>query len=285
MGFRRPFVVFACVLSASAVVFAAHAATRDDGVEPKNGGMYPPGTVVRGSCTVTPGETTYTGVVSYLLVLDYFGLWMQNAEQFDVDTGCKVRVTAPGKYRIETYHITQDGLGEPSDVDFEIRDKDVNDCKGSRNAITSVWTPSGKTYGLGGEQLQTGRTYDFPEDVELTLGDGSIVRMKAQSQVRMSNCGTSENRPVTMKIILGKVWATVTKHLGGGEMELQTERAVCGNRGTKWWMAYDPERQLTTVHVDSGRVWIRNKFGKPKTLELHAGQTATQQGNGQPRLR
>lgn len=54
---------------------------------------------------------------------------------------------------------------------------------------------------------------------------------------------------------------------------------ICGNRGTVYWISFDGATKQTTVHVDSGSVWLR---ANGRTITVKAGQTATKTGAAVP---
>lgn len=161
----------------------------------------------------------------------------------------------------------------------------LNRCEGKANRIASVWSKSGRHYGLGGTQLAMGEVITAAENIELTLGDGSALRLAKGTQLKVDSCAASPQHRSTREVIelvLGKIWASVSK---SPEPQIQTQRAVTGTRGTKYWVAYNPAKQLTTVHVTKGSVSMRNRYGKSKTLIIKAGQTGIQQGNQLPKLK
>lgn len=89
-----------------------------------------------------------------------------------------------------------------------------------------------------------------------------------------------------MSLILGAIWAQIMKVAGPERpVEVDTPFIIVGNRGTTFSVEYDAASRTTTVTVEEGSVWVRNKFGAQKTVVAGAGQTATATGNVPPRLR
>jgi hypothetical protein len=160
-------------------------------------------------------------------------------------------------------------------------------CRGSEGRIDSVWTPSGNGHGLAGTRLTMGQTITAAEDTELRFGDGSKMRLRKGTRLKIAECPTAIEHDFHwyFNMVLGTSWHTVSKVFGSEHPEWETEHCVIGNRGTVFRFSYDPRRQLTTVHVTQGSVWMRNVRGaRRRTVIINAGQTGTQQGNGPPVL-
>lgn len=73
-------------------------------------------------------------------------------------------------------------------------------------------------------------------DMKITLNDESLLLVGANSTVRIDEAKFEglERRAFSARLVLGKVWAKVTKAVSGSEakFEVTTERAVAGVRGT-----------------------------------------------------
>lgn len=174
----------------------------------------------------------------------------------------------------------------------------ANPCLGPANTIVSVKDGEGRelsraervTMALDGPSFTRGQTVlvpsSIPKGIEIQLGDGSVTRVVSGSKLRLNKCeffkDTSPNFKMTL--FIGKVWFHVQQTLGSDtSYEVQTDRAVTGNRGTTFSVAYNDKTLTTTVEVEEGSVWFRNKLGVPKTINVEAGQTAIQTGNKPPR--
>lgn len=70
--------------------------------------------------------------------------------------------------------------------------------------------------------------------VELEAEDGSILRIGPNSSAEI-NCDaefTPDNSRISIKLVLGTIWAKVKHVLGGNAMDVKTSRAIAGVRGT-----------------------------------------------------
>jgi hypothetical protein len=95
--------------------------------------------------------------------------------------------------------------------------------------------------------------------LELTLQDQSLLRLGPQAKVRLATAtfGRSpEDRKVSAELVVGDVWAKVTKAIGaGGRFEVQTENAVAGVRGTTFRVDARADRSCV-VKVYGGAVAV-----------------------------
>ena len=102
--------------------------------------------------------------------------------------------------------------------------------------------------------------------LELTVPDGSRVRLGSSSQVVLSqgHFGKQGERKVTFTLWLGRVWAKVAKRVGGDStFEVQTHNAVAGVRGTSFAVVARADLS-SVVKVYTGSVGV-------KKLEAEAG--------------
>jgi hypothetical protein len=123
-------------------------------------------------------------------------------------------------------------------------------------------TAGGKTEALAmgsalaeGDQVETQRR----TRLELTLADGSVVRMGPLSRARLETAAfgkTTEDRRVSARLLVGNVWANVAKAVGGeARFEVRTENAVAGVRGTTFRVDASRDRSVV-VRVYSGTVAV-----------------------------
>jgi hypothetical protein len=125
------------------------------------------------------------------------------------------------------------------------------------------------TRGAGGkvEPLAVGKPV-FQGDVletrkrtrlEVKLADGSVLRLGpgSKAEVQAAAFGKSvEDRKVSAKLLVGKVWANVAKAVGGEQrFEVRTENAVAGVRGTTFRVDAATDRSVV-VKVYSGTVSV-----------------------------
>jgi hypothetical protein len=108
---------------------------------------------------------------------------------------------------------------------------------------------------LVGDVLETQRR----TRLEVRLGDGSVLRLGPSSRavVQAASFGKGvEDRKVSAKLLVGKVWANVAKAVGGEQrFEIRTENAVAGVRGTTFRVDAAADRSVV-VKVYSGAVAV-----------------------------
>ncbi len=255
------------------------------GVVPQSGRVYPTGTVVRGKCGPgawwTKFEVWAAGGWHYWRDVGDLGRQGDPSDPYF----CASTFYRPAHYRM-IYYL------DPTDVvlaSFTISAKPVNPCTDDETEIVSVENPNGGPSHLAdlkATHLTPGQVIAADQDVEMTLGDNSVIRMAAGSSLEVPagctfDAGTT-NWKIRLGLTLGKVWANITSQFGGhNDIPVSTERATLGGRYTEFWVSYDPKSQLTTLHVISGAEWIR---AASVTVNVGAGQTATQQGTHPPAL-
>ncbi len=216
-----------------------------------------------------------------------------------------VLLTKQGTYRLSVriHEFEPQAVGRPTK---NARQENViyfnvgtaNPCLGPANTIVSVKDGEGRelsraeraAMALDGPTFTRGQTVlvptTVPKGIEIQLGDGSITRVLAGSRLILNKCEFFKDTSPSFKgtLLIGKIWYHVQKTLGSEpNWEIHTERCVTGNRGTTYSIEYDPKTLTTTVEVEAGSVWVRNKFGVPKTIIVNAGQKAVQIGNRPPR--
>jgi hypothetical protein len=120
--------------------------------------------------------------------------------------------------------------------------------------------------------------------VDLTLPDGSSVRIGPNSKAQIPPCMTPDdqgNDRLTFKLLLGEIWAKVNDALGGS-VPIETERAAGGVRGSS--ITYSVDRHGATYgHVVEGRGWMR-PAGDTEVYHYRAGQTFILPVSGPARL-
>ena len=103
--------------------------------------------------------------------------------------------------------------------------------------------------------------------LEVTLADGSIVRLGpgSRAEVQAAAFGrTVEERNVSAKLLVGKVWANVAKAVGGEQrFEVKTENAVAGVRGTTFRVDAATDKSVV-VKVYSGTVAVAGEGPIPR---------------------
>jgi hypothetical protein len=95
--------------------------------------------------------------------------------------------------------------------------------------------------------------------LEVKLGDGSVLRLGPSSKAEVAAAAfgkTVEDRNVSAKLLVGKVWANVAKAVGGEQrFEVKTENAVAGVRGTTFRVDAATDRSVV-VKVYNGTVAV-----------------------------
>lgn len=134
-------------------------------------------------------------------------------------------------------------------------------------SVTFLAGEATRTAGGKAEPLAVGRSV-YQGDVletqrrtrlEVKLADGSVVRLgpSSRAEVQAAAFGkTVEQRNVSAKLVVGKVWANVAKAVGGEQrFEVKTENAVAGVRGTTFRVDAATDRSVV-VKVYSGTVAV-----------------------------
>jgi hypothetical protein len=184
---------------------------------------------------------------------------------------------------------------------FTVEPEPEKACEKKFSKIESVTDADGEEFddatrnsmGLAAPVLLRGQTVRVPKgrNVQINFENGSVIRLAGGSQLALADCNSLDGpaTPVTIKfgIILGEAWFKLVTTVFGKDAynyQVETERAVNGNRGTTFLVRWDPKTLTTTTVVESGVVWMRNKRGVPKTIDIGAGQTGIQTGEAPPRL-
>jgi len=98
--------------------------------------------------------------------------------------------------------------------------------------------------------------------LEIKLADGSLVRLAPNSTFRLGTAkaadGKADPEKGQSKLTAGKMWASVTKAVGGeSKFSVRTENAVAGVRGTTFRVNAE-EDGATVVKVYEGAVAVSN---------------------------
>jgi hypothetical protein len=254
------------------------------------GQSYPAGTTLKGVCEINPAHESWGYTTSqfesrenaYGKAVGWtngdHGIWMGPGPP------CTDTLQYPGLWRLHILGPTGDSYGPT----FKIVAA-TTPCTGTENQITSVSTSSGSTsalLGLQGSLLSPGQTITADQDVQLTFGDGALLRLAQGSTLKVGGCTwpqAANPRPFLeqLALILGKIWASIpgkTEHV-----EIHTVRVTAAVRGTIFWISY--VRGVTALHVDKGSVLMSPVKGRWKSVIVTAGHTATQSGTKAPVIR
>ncbi len=127
--------------------------------------------------------------------------------------------------------------------------------------------------------------------LEVRLADESVLRLGPSSRAVVASATfgkTAEERNVSAKLLVGKVWANVAKAVGGeARFEVQTENAVAGVRGTTFRVDAAKDRSVVvkvyggTVAVAQGALprpaHVAGKDGKPERHEVPGPQEVSRE--------
>ncbi len=126
--------------------------------------------------------------------------------------------------------------------------------------------------------------------LELTLADGSVVRLGPLSRARLETAAfgrSPDDRKVSARLLVGNVWASVAKAVGGdSRFEVKTDNAVAGVRGTTFRVDAASDRSVV-VRVYSGTVAVaggpiprpehQGTGGKPERKQIAGPQQVTRE--------
>jgi hypothetical protein len=120
-----------------------------------------------------------------------------------------------------------------------------------------------------GQTISTGKG----QRLEVTLTDGSVVRFGPESSgVCEGGSFTDGGRKVTIKLLLGEIWAAVSEALGGDpNFNVATERAGTGVRGSEYTLDVRKGKD-PIAHVIEGTGWVQ--YPGKKEFRYTAGLSA-----------
>jgi hypothetical protein len=142
---------------------------------------------------------------------------------------------------------------------------------------SSQWTPLEV-----GDLLQAGDRIEtdvegyiqisFAEDSILKIGPNSIVEIKSLGVVEVTKAHLT-----TFELIRGKVRAYVHPSVeGASELNIKTENATCGVRGTDFGESYDPDKNETYILTLDGCVEVSHlEFSGMAPYSVCAGRSIT----------
>ena len=267
---------------------------------PNTGATYQVGTWIKGVCDMTGYDAGFT--YTTLIPQNSDGTWSppnvgdsSQPPTYRIFEGCTELLDSPGEYRVYLVHYDTRGAAEGGcgcldqvtlQAQFTVV-RHLSPCSGHDTEIVSVSTPNGGTSGLEdlkGTHFSPGETYTAKADVELELGDASLVRVTKGSRFSFNSCSLwpkeKDDWKITLSLFLGRIWSKISSR---GEMDVRSPGATLGIRGAIFRVTYSKATKTTTFHVTEGAGWIRRLSGGP-TVRLKGGQTAVQVGGSPPRL-
>jgi len=125
------------------------------------------------------------------------------------------------------------------------------------------WQPAKKGLTISADNfIKTGD----PGRVELTMPDGSVVRLASNTlfKINQASFPEKEARKFSVRLFLGKMWAKVTSRIGSprGTFNAHTPTAVAGVRGTVYNLEVAKDTS-TNIWVYDGKIGV----GPPVLVE------------------
>jgi len=115
-----------------------------------------------------------------------------------------------------------------------------------------------------GDKIKTGEL----ARAAILLDDGSLIRLNANSELFLKDKKPG-NQKSRLQLMLGHLWAKVTKQ--ENSLEIETPTAVAAIKGTQLELVFGPDGK-TTLIVWDGIVDLSNALGQ---MLVHAGQQGT----------
>lgn len=269
---------------------------------PKANQTYPVGSTLQAVCKFADAshkESTWTNFQKWDDSLrGYGGINTVFDPVVDPKT-CTAVFTMPGKYRMVVIRGRW-GHDEGHEIVAEFIIGEPTPCDAKSNQIILVKDGNGKilgdeerkALGLDKNSFMSGQTVSVPQSmpkgIEIKFYDDSITRISSGSKLKINSCSDLAPTPLPVNakitLLLGKIWAQIAPD-ADMKWQIETERSVDGNRGTTFSTEYNPVTKTTTVVVEEGSVWLKNRFGKVKMIIIKAGETGTQTMNQPPVLR
>ena len=138
-----------------------------------------------------------------------------------------------------------------------------------------TWEPAGQ-----GQKLEVGDMVKTGESSYAEIaGEGNIIRVNANSRIRMSTSIVNEEKSSSVSLFLGSLFLKIQKlRKDGGGFAVETPTAFCAVRGTQFVVAsgYDGE---TLVQVTDGTVTLR---GDEKEVTINRDEESVVKMGGEP---
>ncbi len=283
-------------------LFVHNVLAQNDFPSPATGQSYPVGTTLKAVCKFADAshkESTWTNFQLWDESLGGYGGINTVFDPVVDPTTCTATFTAPGKYRMIVIRGRW-GHDEGHEVIAEFTISGPSPCESKANQIMSIRDGNGKmltdeerkAIGLDKDSFMSGQTVSVPKSIpkgiDIKFFDDTRLRISSGTKYKINNCSDLDpletSATVKLTLLLGKIWAEIAPD---AEMkyQIETERSVDGNRGTIFSTEYNPTTKTTTVIVEEGSVWLRNKFGKVETIIINEGETGTQTMDQPPVLK
>jgi hypothetical protein len=151
-----------------------------------------------------------------------------------------------------------------------------------QGSVKIVKAGGGETVAMLGSEVSENDTLvtDEGSQVRVRFYDRSLVRLGPSSRAQMSQLrfGSSEAKTVSVKLVIGKLWASVSKLVTpDSRFEVSTSTAVAGVRGTEFAVLM-PRSGDCSVTTAEGSVSVRANDGTERMVR--AGFEAVLSSNG-----
>lgn len=291
-------VLIAGLAAASAAAQDVHG-IKSGGVTPVAGGKYPVGVVMAGVCEYgTRADGVRVAVVHSFFQRMFQGQWSNLGElPRQGSENCTETLENPGTYRLKVFNPDGEKLIKiigPFEV-LSQPERDplprANTCTDSAARVIDVSTASGApdsgTFGLAGKYLYEGQEISaVRENVEVSFGDGTWMRMTKGTTYRLDKC-PRHGMMARFYLKEGTLWIYDVSRMTNPDKEapimMTPTQIALGIRGTTYLISY--RDGLETVYVDEGSVWLQRLSGTRlvgKRWIVNAGQTATVGHSGDP---
>ena len=101
---------------------------------------------------------------------------------------------------------------------------------------------------------------DEGSSLELQIGDGSVIRIKENSIVKVVKLFKDhEIESTKLNLNVGKILAKPKKQTEGSDFEIETDSVAAGVRGTEFTV-YVPDGESTKIAVNEGTVYIKKQI-------------------------
>lgn len=123
--------------------------------------------------------------------------------------------------------------------------------------------------------------------LDLRLSGGSAFSISEGTELKLSSFLTAQqnNERTNIDLFRGRLLIEPNKIRGDGNFDVNTPTAVAGVRGTRFTIAYNPEREATRVAVQKGTVSVRRKLSldisdgaRQKVISSIGSQRSVQHG-------
>lgn len=108
------------------------------------------------------------------------------------------------------------------------------------------------------EEITTGEN----SNLELELYDGSVIRVGPNSKLKIA--GDFCDSRTYIQLYIGKIYSKIIKLVNGGKLEIHSETAVAGVRGTKFSVEVTTSETVVNVYEGSVEVTPKTNIEAPE---------------------